>query len=337
MNELSETKLLKPLDKANLGGDVAALNHLIGFLNDPRVTGADSTPDAKGSDAPTDIASAVAGVEIPFTPPGPAVLVAPPVREVAPPTSLDLRKFFLTGKLCSGKDFVASKVGATIEGFSVPLYALATHFFGIEVDANTNKDSIPGMRAFLQTVGNWGRGTVSAQYPVSPARATFIAAIRSLGAAGALDNRLGVMWGDYGWKENIWLNAALYRVQAAGAEINAITNVRFPNEFKRLTELGWANWHVMTHPKEWEARLAARKLKPDAAVLKDNSEALAAQLDAQVVKEISARKSGPKLRVVWNSNSPVPSARLWTLAEFMKAANATPLTTSFGDDIVTGE
>jgi hypothetical protein len=230
-----------------------------------------------------------------------------------------LSKVFFTGGLAVGKDHMAGVAGLPIEGLARPLYALANLFFAASVDANGNKDALPGMRAFLQTVGQWGRGTINAQYPVSPARAAFIGMIRSL--AGTLPGNLGVDWASFGINENIWLDAALVRIAAAGPERISITNVRFANEFAQLTKLGWTNFHVITTPAERIERLAKRGLTPESPVLKDTSEQLSRALDNQVIKQLSTVRNGAKMRVIWNSAAPCPSTRLWTLAEWT-AANA---------------
>jgi hypothetical protein len=332
------------MDKANLGNDVASINALVGFLNGPALTSAaegasagetnpavalaSTTPDASEQAAQAN-ANPLIHQKTPV-----AVMPVNDNPAVVAPMRFD--KIFLTGRLCAGKDYLASKIGAEVEGFSRPLYALAEFFFGVRVTADSNKD-IPGMRAFLQAVGQWGRGTVSAAYPLTPARAIFITAIRSLAAAGQFDKSLGVDWDSFGRSDNIWLDAALLRVSMSNAARHAITGCRYSNEFKRLTEEGWINWHVMTTPNEWHARLAKRNIKPDAPVLKDISEQLAANLDNQVIAEISKRKIGPKLRVVWSSATPPPSSRLWTVAEFLRAANV-PYAPATRDDIVlTGE
>jgi hypothetical protein len=161
---------------------------------------------------------------------------------------------------------------------------------------------------------------VNAQYPLTTERAIFITAIRSLAESGVLEKSLGVDWSNFGRSENIWIDAALSRVAADVGRV-AITNVRFANEFRKLSEVGYSNWHVMTTPAEWQARLAARKIQPNDPVLKDTSEQLAANLDAQVIGTISKQRVGPKLRVIWNSTTPPPSPRLWTVAEFLKASN----------------
>lgn len=346
MNELTpiaSRTLLTRDNKLTLGDDVAALNNLVGFLNSPLSGGEDRAPgeaslaEAMSATLPDGESQAAQAAANPKArqPKGTAPQVGATPQAISAAPAIKFDRFFMTGKLCAGKDYLAAQTGASIEGISVPLYRVAEHFFGVPMDANKNKD-IPGMRAFLQTIGQWGRGTISSNYPVTPARAAFIMAVRAAAQSGAFDNRLGVVWEDYGTTENLWMNAALVRLAVANPERAAITNVRFPNEFKKLTENGWTNWHIVTSPTEWSERLAKRGIKPDAPVLRDDSEKLAASLDAQVVREISRSKNGPKLRCVWNSSAPCPSPRLFTVAEFLSAANVSAATTN-EDVVLTGE
>src|SRR6185436_696911 len=326
-NNLLASELKRPLDRAALGDDTAALNALVGFLNSPvmesTAQGDGSTGELATGAPPISEISQLEKAQSAASRAKPPRVAAAPTAPTAPPpspVSINLARVFYTGRLCSGKDYVAGLTGATVEGFARPLYHLAEFFFGVPVNAGINKD-VPGMRAFLQTAGQWGRGVVNEQYPYTPARAVFIAAIRSLAGAKLLDESLGVKWEDYGRDENLWLNAALARINVASPARVAITNVRYANEFKALTESGYTNWHVMTTPKEWEARLASRKIALNSPVLKDTSEQLAAHLDAQVIRTISQQKVGPKLRVIWNSTTPPPSSRLWTVQQFLDSAN----------------
>jgi hypothetical protein len=344
-NSLLTPELKRPLDRSSLGNDAAAVNALTSFLNSPLMETA--APEARNGEmdaatalmqtTPTDEAQAAQVSANPNARHKPAAAI-PTAASVAPvsgggtsalPSFVPapaLNKVFFTGGLCVGKDYVAALAGLPVEGFARPLYALANHFFGgVGISAtDPNKDIVPGMRAFLQTVGQWGRGTVNAQYPVTPTRAVFIAAVRSLGASGALPADLGVNWSTFGINENIWLDAALARIADAGTERISITNVRFANEFKRLSEAGFTNFHVITTPAERIERLAKRGLTPQSPVLKDISEHLAQALDKKVIEQLSGSRKGPKMRVIWNSSAPCPSARLWTLAEWTAANAAGP-------------
>lgn len=307
---LKPEPLARPMDRAAMGNDQAALRELVSFLNNPEITGAKVSDAAK-----TEITAA--------THPTPAITTPPPV---APPAKvIDGSKIFYTGKLKAGKDYVAGLTKAKIFGFSEPLYFLLKYFFGV-----TNKDQ-HGARKFLQQVGQWGRGVINEQYPVTPERAVFVDLVRAHAAGGFFDvatEKFHVDWLKFGHDDNIWLDAVAARMQnflsvTPGARV-ATTNVRFEHEFKRMQELGFRHYHVMTSPQEWSARLQKDGLNSASPAVNDYSEKLAQALDGDVTRKISAQRNGPKLNVIWNSATPPPSPRLYTVAEFLLAVNVTP-------------
>lgn len=317
------------MDKSQMGGDVAALNGLLGMLNDPRITGAE-LPRGEQVTVTTDKSGAT-------LPPADPVLAQPvkikPVNKLPEPkpvVPVNNAKIFFTGLIGAGKDFCAEKTGATIFGFAEPLYHLAEYFFGITVNNNQSKD-VPGVRAFLQAAGQWGRNEVTEQYPFTPARACFVSMIRSLGEANRFDPKLEVDWSSYGRNKDIWLNAANARVEkfmAQNPETKvAITNARFKNEFQKLKELGWSHVHVMCST---ETRAKRVKVLGDK---KDLSEAMANHLNNDVVRVISAHPNGTKLNCVWNDSATPLSPRLYTLSEFL--ARFAPVDDNSG--VMTGE
>lgn len=303
MNDLLKSELKRPMDPSVRGNDVAALRNLVGFMNNPDITGAKmDVEDAAPS--------------LPPTPP-PSVVHTPPTVPVS-------RRVYFTGRLGVGKDYVADQIGAPIFGFADPLYYLATYFFGVEVTSTKNKD-IPGMRAFLQQAGQWGRNDVDEQYPYTPARAAFCLMVRLI--ADSLDQRLEVDWKQFGLDPLIWVSSMLKRCDkflANNPESRvATTNVRFQHEYKALSET-WQSWHVMCSSETWAKRLASKKIQPNAPVLSDKSEHMAISLDEQVRKTISAQREGTTLRVIWNDpDVPPPSARLITLSQFCERVAAT--------------
>ena len=272
-----------------------------------------NNPDITGAALPTKAELAAAKIPVP----SPAPVELKPITTNAGSSSNTL---FFTGRIRAGKDHVATAAGAKIFGFADPIYQLASHYFGIEVTSTSNKD-ISGMRAALQIFGQWGRGTLSDKYPVTPARALFIESVRS--KALSLPSTLLVDWASYGTNENIWLDACLRRVavyqdENPGARV-AITNCRFENEFKALKGAGWRHFHIMCSPKTWSARLALGKLTPESPSVKDLSEAMSAAIDADVIKRTSAQRAGAKLAVVWNDSVPRISDRMHTLESFLQS------------------
>jgi len=305
--DLLVTTLKRPLDPAARGNDAAVMRDLVGFLNNPEITGAR-------------VESLVAGVnaiEKKHSTP-----VAPP--EAAKPSSkaIDGAKVFYTGRLKAGKDHVAGLTGAKIFGFSEPLYFLLKYFFGVE-----DKDK-HGARKFLQQCGQLGRGVINEQYPVSIERANFVNLVREHAASGFGGRHseikdFKVNWDAFGYDDNIWLDAVIMRMEAFLADTPdarvATTSVRFEHEFKRMQEFGFRHYHVLTTSDEWALRLKKDGLDSKSPVVSDYSEKLAAAIDADVTRKISAQRTGSKLNVIWNSSKPPPSPRLYTVAEFLSA------------------
>lgn len=329
---LKPQPLKKPLDRSQMGGDVAALNSLLGILNNPQITGA---VVEKGADVLA-VATDKTGATLPPADP----VLSQPVKTKPLPlpeqaiarAATNPQKIFYTGLIGAGKDYVAEQTGATIFGFADPLYHLANYFFGIAVNSKTGKD-IPGVRQFLQMAGQWGRAEVSEQYPLTPARACFISMIRSLGEMGRFDAKHCIDWSEFGRDTRLWVNgvtkrAAAYLLENPTGKI-ASTNVRFQPEYKTLSELSWTHFHIMC-----SAATRAKRVKVTSD--KDTSEQMALWFNNDVTKKISQRPTGPKLRVIWNDDVPPPSPRLFTVAEFLReiAINEVPDETS---PVMTGE
>lgn len=297
MNELNSQTVRMP---DNLGvADKMALRGLLSFVNNPAVTGAEVPP----------------GEEI-FPDAAPTPVEPQPPAPVGHSTG----KVFFTGRLATGKDWLADRVEAEVFGFADPIYYLASYFFGIKVDRNTNKD-LPGMRGWLQSVGQWGRNHVDAETPYTPARSIFISLIRSLAAHGKLSNDYSVEWDKFGSDQMIWTNGVVRRADAFSLanpdKLIATTNVRFEHEFKALRDGGWTHYHVMCSAQTWAKRLAAKKLNAQSKELSNVSEHLAMHLDRDVAGKL--KQPGNKMRVIWNdSEVPPPSPRVHTIESFVQ-------------------
>ncbi len=234
------------------------------------------------------------------------------VTEVAPaaPAVRTLPdRIFTTGRLRAGKDFVLNKLGYKIHGFADPIYALAELFFG------TSDKTKPGVREFMQTVGQWGRGMVNENYRLTPLRGMFNIMIRSMAAGNQLPD-LGVDWKAFG-HDNLWIDALLTRLaQGDQATRNAVSNVRFENEHANLLEAGWTHFHVMCSQATWEKRLKTAGMDPKSPALRDTSEQMAISMDKDTLGHLKLKPKGGKLRVIWNDEFVrCPSPRLYTLAE----------------------
>lgn len=216
-------------------------------------------------------------------------------------------RIFTTGRMRVGKDFVLNKLGYVQNGLADPLYVLQKLFFG------TDDKSAPGARQFLQTVGQWGRGTVNEKYPLSVGRAVFCTMVRTMAAQLPKDHQ--VDWTQYGLSDGLWLDALIRRLSGVSGK-QAITNCRFPNEFKALIDDGFVHFHVMCSKETWMRRLSQVGLSPTSPAVMDTSEEQAAFLDGDVQKSVNLKPNGPKLRVIWNDEQvPPPSPRFYTLDE----------------------
>lgn len=233
------------------------------------------------------------------------------------------RCLLLSGRLASGKDYVSEKAGARIFAFPEPLYSIASYFTGVQVTSTQNKD-LPGMRTFLQQIGQWGRGFVDAKdskYFYTAERAVLTQLIRSLGTRGVFKN-MEVDWSQYGLDNFIWVKATNKRVEefiGANPEKRvSIPNARFEHEIKFFRELPeWTHFHIMCSPETWTERLAKKGLTPQSKEVNDVSEHIAIALDRDVQKKLKAGGTS-KLKVLWNDHRACPSPRLYTLQEFLQ-------------------
>lgn len=320
MNELSSTpKLKSPLTLKGTAREIKELNDLLALnaratdpdldpltqqaIPAPVVQDALNTPHQREAGKPT----VPAALEEPLLP--------EKMQAALDAIPKDSRRLFFTGRMMVGKDHCAAKAGARVESFAAPLYFLGEHFFGL---GEKDKDQY---RSFMQTAGQWGRGTISEKYPLTPERASFIAAVRSEAKRANFPDTLGVDWDAFGRDEHLWLNAALRRIEERDIEEpgqrTALTNVRFPNEYAALKNLGWQPWHVMVSPSTWAARLATKKLSPQSPEVHDDSEALAAGVDRKAFVAIRT-KGGPRLRVIWSDErQPAPSVRFHNVDTFL--------------------
>jgi hypothetical protein len=224
------------------------------------------------------------------------------------------RRIFFTGRMKVGKDYCATAAQARAFGLAEPLYALLKAFFGID-----NKDAY-GAREFLQTLGQWGRGLVTADYPITAERAALTALIR---ASKTLPPELCVEWSKFGFDADIWINALLKRsepiISKEPDRRYAVTNVRFDNELKALQGAGWEHWHVMCSDETRNARLRQAGLDPAGNAQRDASEHIARAFDASVVKNIKTKQRGSMLRCIWSDDRvPCPSARIYTVDQWLQ-------------------
>lgn len=331
MNELtSNNKSAKPFSPSP-ANDAAGLNALVKMANESLAAESGLPPEKFNAQAGRVLSAAESekldGILAEANRQGDARLSPEPIlfddvpetkpaaRAALPPAPANLNRVFYTGRFKSGKDFVAAATGAKIFSLAEPLYALQEYFFGKQ-----DKDA-HGAREFLQKVGQWGRGEVSAKYPLTPERAAFVEEIRNSKRISAAVG-LSVEWSRFGDNNNLWLKALIARVDehlvAFPDQRVAVTNVRFENEYRKLSEAGWTSYHVTAGPKTWIDRLAAVGLTPDGPSAKDASEQLAAGIDLDINRRLSRQPNGSKLRVIWSDEkSASPSRRLYSVAEYV--------------------
>ena len=238
----------------------------------------------------------------------------PSAGAVEPTLRAPQGRIFFTGRMKVGKDYCATAAGARAFGLAEPLYALLKVFFGTD-----NKDAY-GAREFLQKMGQWGRGLVTADYPVTAERAALTALIR---ASRSLPPELCVEWMKFGSDPDLWINALLKRSEPVIAKEPdrryAVTNVRFDNELKALKGAGWEHWHVMCSAETRNLRLRQAGLDPDGNAQRDTSEHISRSFDASVVKNIKQKQRGAMLRCIWSDDRvPCPSARIYTVNQWLQ-------------------
>lgn len=228
-------------------------------------------------------------------------------------TGAPSKRLAFTGRMKAGKDYIAAQCGAEVIGLGEPFHRLLDFYFGVR-----NKDAC-GARKFMQTVGQWGRGVISEEYPVSPERAVFCDNLRVAGSAGVFvdDPVLAtVEWEGFGRNTDIWTEAVITRAKQVPPDQRVvITGVRFEEELSALRAAGWEVWHVIASPHTIRRRMERAGLKEsDADVALDPSERLALALDSEVLR----RPLGLDLRCVWSDERVwKPSNRILSVDDFV--------------------
>jgi hypothetical protein len=224
-------------------------------------------------------------------------------------------RIILSGSMCVGKSHLATLAKCQAVGLSDPIEELLKVFF------STTDKKQTGLRKFMQTVGQWGRGVVSAEYPLNIERATFTNQLRDKfwrDRNFPKDHWMAKMpWADFGTPD-FWVTIALLRARSIEGSV-AIPNIRFRNELQAFLKDGWKHFHVLASETTWHARLALQGVRPDSAVLRDVSEQFAVKLNEAARREGS--QPGSKMAIVWNEATPGP-ARFLSLSEFLKEVAA---------------
>lgn len=202
-----------------------------------------------------------------------------------------MKKVIFSGRMYSGKDYVAQLIDSQIVGLSDPLYELAEYFFG------TYDKSCPGMRDFLQKIAQWGWGANGERYPFTPERASFVEQVRRNGHL-MTKNFFWVNWREYGLRQDFWVNVLRQSVRRlekfAPVEVVAVPNGRFRHELDPLTKDGFMHFHVRCSEETRRERMEALGASFDEHANTDISEQLAVELNETM----------PAEQVVWNDHRP---------------------------------
>lgn len=224
-------------------------------------------------------------------------------------TEKKITKLGLVGPLGVGKDYVAAKLSARILGFADPLYELASELYpGLDGRDKTK----PGVRALLQQLGQYGRGTVNERYPLTAERALLCSVLR-LTKPSSRNSEAGqfVEWSEFGLKENLWVDALLRRAKTVEGtdRLVVVTNLRFDNEIESLRKDGFAIAGVVC---SWESLNRRQADRTDKASAGDISERLGVDVFGGF-----HHPSGQPPKVdffIWNDNTEAPKTNHKTYA-----------------------
>lgn len=203
-------------------------------------------------------------------------------------------KLCISGRMYSGKDYFAEQAGCTVYGFADPIYRLVEFFYG------SQDKSIPGIRTAMQNIGQWGRGRIDDEHPLTFERHEIQTTVRM---AGAQITGFEGDWKSFGVHEDFWVNLLVSRLVSAPEDRVAVTNARFINEWQKLVvEEGFDHVHVMCSD-ETRVERAGKKLSEEE--LQNVSEQFALDLDAAAWDGAFTRQARTAM-FVWNDTLPYP-------------------------------
>jgi len=212
-----------------------------------------------------------------------------------------------SGRMCSGKDYVALKAGYECVSIAEPLYRLASFYLG------TKDKKIPEVRAFMQALGAWGRGEEGPAEAGGISKEKVIKDVKNAG--GKMTGLTAVDWENFGTRKTFWLNSAAdVAEKLAGEGIKvAITNARFPEELEELKKRGFQHIHIVSTEVARLAR-AGREYIPE--IDENSTELMAMQLNDAVKKNGAEGVQGGI--AIWNDLEPIPYPGLITVQSFVQ-------------------
>jgi hypothetical protein len=189
-------------------------------------------------------------------------------------------KFFLTGRKGAGKHYLSSRLnGVTILDLSAAPLGLCQKFLGT---------AHPALIAELKA---WGDGVISQQFPLSWVRAC-VQHLVNLDGFG---------------KAHFWIDQLLTGSKGRVC----ILGVESAEDLLYLrNKLGFVHYHVMASP----ATISARSGNPTGPAPAD---AFNGAIDQDVVRKVSAQRTGERLRAIWNDDAQPVSDRFFSAAHWL--------------------
>lgn len=233
--------------------------------------------------------------------------------------------YAFSGLMFAGKDYVAEQAKLKKCSMSAPICVLAEALTGYSrKDAN-----VPGVRRLWQQIGQWGWGSISEEYPITPERVSFIQMVRTQATSLLLQRKSPYAyapWDVYGSLKSFWIdillqelaieihqNEELENLQSVGMNLDrpkpenrfAIVNIRFEHELDPAEKFGFQLYHVMCSEETRRERMAAVNYNPTAQEANDASEAFARSVVNRVDDD----------HVIWNDYRPMPQGKFYHTVE----------------------
>jgi len=215
-------------------------------------------------------------------------------------------KLAFSGRMRSGKDYVADQLGLTKLGFADPMYGVAQRLVG------SSDKNVPGMRDLLRYIGQVGWGHFDGdRYRATVERGLLCDWCRRNGFQAS---QMGTpeMWQSFGLRKTFWVDILLERIRLleySDREIPgfAVVNVRFDHELEPLREAGFDHYHIVCREETRRMRMGSE----DRKTVDDKSEEMAARFDVELFPE----------KKIWNDDGEPPEAGMLSveqLAEKLK-------------------
>jgi hypothetical protein len=162
----------------------------------------------------------------------------------------------LLGRIRAGKDHVADGTTLTKHRMAQPIYQLVNELLGkVEKGA-------PGYRRFLQQVGQFGRGIISEQYPVTIERVALVQLIHQIGRKIWGYDKIN--WDQYGKRPDFWSYVVLNTSPTYNSNPDRsldspiiVNDLRFPVDKEAFEKAGFESWLVLCTEETRKERMIA--------------------------------------------------------------------------------